>query len=297
MSAENVQIVRQLFEAMRTRDNLTPFELYDSDVILTSGSRWMSELGFAPRYRGHDGVRAFWRYWLDAWQKVEFLGDLELIDVGDYVLAFNRVILRGRKSGAEVPFELSHLYELREGRIVHVQLFSERAEALKAAGLSGWRPREDCSSLEKEQCAAPRDTAVMASANVELVRSIYAAWERGEYGSADWAHPEIEYVIADGPTPGSWKGLADMAKGARATLDPWQDFRFQAEEYRELDDERVLVLVQLSGLGKSSGLALGEMQPNAAAVMHVRDGRLTKITLYWHQDRALTNLGLTAEPD
>lgn len=137
MSHENVEIVRRLFEAMRSRDNVTPFELYDSDVVLSSGSRWMSALGFERRYHGHDGVRAFWRYWLDAWEKVDFLGDLELVDAGNYVLAFNRVILRGRKSGAQVPFELSHLYELRDGRIVHVQLFSERAEALRAAGLSG----------------------------------------------------------------------------------------------------------------------------------------------------------------
>ena len=30
------------------------------------------------------------------------------------------------------------------------------------------------------------------SANVELVRSIHGAWERGDYSSAEWAHPHIE---------------------------------------------------------------------------------------------------------
>jgi hypothetical protein len=44
------------------------------------------------------------------------------------------------------------------------------------------------------------------SANLDLVRSIRAALGRGEYGSADWADPEIAFVMTDGLHPGSGRG-------------------------------------------------------------------------------------------
>jgi hypothetical protein len=54
----------------------------------------------------------------------------------------------------------------------------------------------------------------VASANLELVRSIFGAWERGDYSSVAWADPEIEFVIADGPNPGSWRGPAGLVEGS-----------------------------------------------------------------------------------
>ena len=47
----------------------------------------------------------------------------------------------------------------------------------------------------------------MASANLELARSIYAAWGRGDFSSVEWADPEIEFVIFDGLSRGRWVGL------------------------------------------------------------------------------------------
>src|SRR5438128_1794931 len=95
--------------------------------------------------------------------------------------------------------------------------------------------------------------------NVDLVHSILIAWHSGDYDSADWADPDIEYVIADGPAPGSWKGLAAMADGARSNVETWEDLQFEPGEYRELDRERVLVLHNYRGRGKTSGADLGSM--------------------------------------
>jgi ketosteroid isomerase-like protein len=124
------------------------------------------------------------------------------------------------------------------------------------------------------------------------VRSIYAAAERGDFRTVDWAHPEIEYVVADGPEPGSFTGLQEMAAYGRRLLDAWAEWRVEGEEYRELDDERVLVLERHSGLGKTSGLDVGRTEQKGAAVFHVRDGRVHKQVVYWNRNRALADLGL-----
>jgi ketosteroid isomerase-like protein len=134
----------------------------------------------------------------------------------------------------------------------------------------------------------------MASANLELVRSIIATWERGDYRSAEWAHPEIEFVAADGPAPDSWTGLEGLAAGWREALRGWEEFRFEAQEYRELDDERVLVLTHYSARGKTSGLEIGQMRTDGAALFHVRSGQVTKLVGYWDRERALADLGLAS---
>jgi len=126
--------------------------------------------------------------------------------------------------------------------------------------------------------------------NVELVRSIYADWERGDYVSTWWAHPDIEWVRADGPEPGSWTGADQMVEQWRVFLATWEDWQTNPPaSYRELDEERVLVLDHPGGRGKASGM---EMESIGATIFRVRSGKVAQIVSYWHRDRALADLGL-----
>jgi ketosteroid isomerase-like protein len=137
----------------------------------------------------------------------------------------------------------------------------------------------------------------MPSANLDLVRSIYADWECGDFSRSEWAHPELEFVIADGPSPGSWTGVAGMAKGFRDFISAWQQYRVEADEYCELDGERVVTFLHLAGRGKVSGLDLAQLPRRSANLFHLRAGKVVRFVMYLDSDRALADLGLAPGDD
>ena len=131
------------------------------------------------------------------------------------------------------------------------------------------------------------------SANLDLVRAIYADWERGDYSHGEWAHPEIEYELVGGPAPERGKGLAAMTQGRREWFSAWEGVSTRVDEYRTLDAERVLVLFGFGGgSGKRSGLELGDVATECAQVFHIHDGKVTRLATYWDRDRGLADLGL-----
>jgi ketosteroid isomerase-like protein len=130
----------------------------------------------------------------------------------------------------------------------------------------------------------------VSTANLELVRSIYSGWERGDFSSAAWADPAIEFAFADGPEPGRWQGLGEMSRRYGDWLRGWANFRAEPEEYLEVDDRRVLVLVRNVGRGRTSGV--GFVQRSVANLFEIGDGKVVRLVLYWDRDRALADCGL-----
>ncbi|HEX4187070.1 MAG TPA: nuclear transport factor 2 family protein [Solirubrobacteraceae bacterium] len=130
------------------------------------------------------------------------------------------------------------------------------------------------------------------SENVEFVRSVYEAQGRGDYSSAEWADPEIEYEIADGPSPGRWNGRRAMAEAWREIISAWRDLRIDAQDYREFADGRVPVLTRSSARGKASGVELPPEWTSGAAIYDIRDGKVTKHVVYFDRSHALADLDL-----
>ena len=89
MSQENVELVRDLLEAFRLRDHERAFDFYDPDIEWDSTriAEFIPDL--AGVYRGHEGVRTYWRRWLSAWKDLQFEVQ-DVRDGGDQVVALIR---------------------------------------------------------------------------------------------------------------------------------------------------------------------------------------------------------------
>jgi hypothetical protein len=99
-------------------------------------------------------------------------------------------------------------------------------------------------------------------------------------------------VTVGGPEPGTWNGLAGAAEFTLDFLAAWSDIHLVADDYREVDDERVVVLLHYSGSGNTSGLDLTEVGGPHPNIFHIRDGKVSRDVVYWEYEHALADLGL-----
>ena len=132
MSEENVERAYRAFDAFNRRDLDAFLALADPEVELTT--RFMEMEGDLS-YRGHDGIREWWRNLLAIFPDFS-MEVLEVRDFGDSGIAALRV--RGHGLGSGVPFEETvwAAGEWRDGKVKRWQNFGSEAEALEAAGLS-----------------------------------------------------------------------------------------------------------------------------------------------------------------
>jgi ketosteroid isomerase-like protein len=123
VSQANVEVVRQ-FILLAVDEAL---EYADPDIVWNPAEESASQ--------GLDAVRASFVRWKSEWDDYEVHPE-EFEPVGDRVLATVYLRARGRASGIEVDTRFYDVYTVRDGKIVRMDQFTRRSEAIEAAGLS-----------------------------------------------------------------------------------------------------------------------------------------------------------------
>ena len=135
MSQENVEALRWLYGEW-AKGNLWALRDIADPNIEWEWAEAMASLYGGPRiYRGLEEISAATLEWLEAWDSYWMTAE-EFIEAGDQIVVLMRVHARGGDSDTVIEQRLAAVWEMRNGRATRVRYYAERAEALKAAGLS-----------------------------------------------------------------------------------------------------------------------------------------------------------------
>jgi ketosteroid isomerase-like protein len=133
MSQENIEAVRRIYCRPLSLDPellaglaelATPDTIFDFTDAYPDG----------PVVRGVDGVREIAANW--PWDALHFDPE-RFLDVGtERVLVFVRATATGIGSGVPVERRTAHECRFSDGSLVHFKVYSDREEAVEAAGVS-----------------------------------------------------------------------------------------------------------------------------------------------------------------
>jgi ketosteroid isomerase-like protein len=137
--------------------------------------------------------------------------------------------------------------------------------------------------------------------SLEFWEWFYEPVNRGGDMSADERRRAVEerwcpdLVLIQSPempgTAGEFHGYDGLAANTRELLESWDQVNFRPDQVHEVSDERYLVLVEASGRGRSSGVALGGDW--LGHLVTLRDGRAVRLEVYrgWEAARTAAGLG------
>ena len=134
MSQENVEIVRQVYEAVAAGDSEAVLAKYDPGVELDFSRSPFGNMQNKNIYRGHEGLRSFIRERYESWEEPEDQCQ-ELIEAADKVVSVVTSRGRGRASGVAVEQTHYGLWSIDAGKVTSVRWFGTLDEALEAVEL------------------------------------------------------------------------------------------------------------------------------------------------------------------
>ena len=134
----------------------------------------------------------------------------------------------------------------------------------------------------------------MSSANVEIVRRAFEAWNSGDAENAiELLDPDIEWRLPPNfPDAQAWHGRDAVVQGLTAVAGAWDEFHIDVQELIDAGD-RVVALVRFHGRAAITGLDLGGVSVDGQ-VWTLRNGKAVDVQMYNGRSEALRAAGIEA---
>jgi len=134
----NVEVVQRLFDLFGQDQGVEPaLEVIHPDVVIEIPPNMSAE---PDTYHGHDGVRRYFAGFEGMLDEIRY-ELLELIPVGDAVIAHASMSGRGASSGLDVGLDSCVVHEFADGKIVRMTPYPDLDSARAAVGSRPCRSR------------------------------------------------------------------------------------------------------------------------------------------------------------
>lgn len=135
MATDDAEVVRRTWAAISRRDIPAALECLHPEIeAIPLGAAMEGRV-----YHGHDGIVTWLERELWATYETFEVHIDEIREVGDRLLLLGHWIARGLESGVDLDVAASWVVDMRDGRVVRWQTYTDRDEALADAGLK--KPR------------------------------------------------------------------------------------------------------------------------------------------------------------
>jgi uncharacterized protein len=129
MSKQDIETVRQVFDAVRARDLQQLLAAYHPDIII----RDAPSLPYGGVYRGHEGAADHAAGFMATWDPLQSAEQRspkeELYEAGEYVVAHWRLRATGAHGG-QIDAPVIDLFTIRDGKVADLQMFHFDTAAL-----------------------------------------------------------------------------------------------------------------------------------------------------------------------
>lgn len=249
MARENVERIERAFEALWRGDLETA--LADLDPSFEVVDHVAPEAD--PVIRGPQAMVENLSHVSDAFDELRW-ELLEVVDLGDRVLARVRMTGKGKHSALAVEEEVGHVYAIENGRAVRLDIFRTWDEARAASG------------------------------NADLVRRAFEAWERGEASEVLGLMSDDIVTYRADPDGASYHGKEGFFEALADWTEGFSAWSVHPEEFRDLGNDHVVVRVNQRATGEASGIPIAE---DFWFVFQVRDRTVSRLSFFIRERDAL----------
>jgi uncharacterized protein len=285
MSQDNVEIVRHAIEPHEGVDLVSALTKFVERVDWRDGEAVAAAMARDPRGRhlhpeiewdvssagafggvshGYYELGAYWAGYVDLCESYVYRVR-EYRDLGDWVLTRADVWARTR-GASTVEAQSFQLWRVRDGKVSVMRGFLSEDEALEALGL-----------------------VELPVANVEIVRSAYAALGSGDFPVIqELVDPRVVLIDPELPDGGTYRGHDGLRRFLTVWRGAWDEYRLEIEDMTEVGD-RVVVTAHQRGRGRYTG---ADLDIRDAHVWTVRKAKILRIEMFLGRRAALEAVDL-----